>query len=240
MEKKYYAARTNINITEVEADIPIITIKEMEENSKRRVREISEEFKKGFAFIMRHPKSVTFFGSARFKEDDPFYQKARRIAKRIARQGFTVVTGGGPGIMEAGNRGAVEGDHNEHSVGVCIKLPHEQITNPYVTDGIELKYFFSRKVILTFSAEAYVYFPGGFGTMDEFFEILTLVQTGKIEKVPIILVGAEYWNPLNEFIKKTILKKFEAIKEQDLDLYTITDDEDLVLDIIKKAPLRRE
>jgi uncharacterized protein (TIGR00730 family) len=217
-----------------------LTIRELEANSKRRVAEITTEFRRGFSFIKDHPKTVTFFGSARFKEDHPYYKKARRLGKRISELGYAVVTGGGPGIMEAGNRGAHEGDGNEHSLGVCIKLPHEQITNPYVTDGLDFKYFFSRKVILSFSAEAYVYFPGGFGTMDEFFEILTLVQTGKIERVPIVLVGVEYWKPLEDFIKKVLLDKFETISEKDLCLYTITDDEDLVLDIVQKAPLRQE
>jgi uncharacterized protein (TIGR00730 family) len=217
-----------------------LTIQELEENSKRRVAEITTEFRKGFSFIKSHPKSVTFFGSARFDETNPYYQKARSIGKRISELGFAVATGGGPGIMEAGNRGAVEGDGNEHSIGICIRLPHEQITNPYVTDGLDFKYFFSRKVILSFSAEAYVYFPGGFGTMDEFFEILTLVQTGKIEKVPIILVGTEYWKPLEQFIQKVLLEKFHTINEQDLCLYTITDDEDLVIDMVKDAPLRQE
>lgn len=240
MDEKYSNTSRMINVTEVEADIPVLTLREAEENSRRRVSEIAEEFKKGFAFIMHHPKSVTIFGSARFKDTDMYYQKARRIAKRISREGFAVVTGGGPGIMEAGNRGAVEGDGHENSIGICIRLPHEQITNPYVTDGIELKYFFSRKVMLTFSAEAFIYFPGGFGTLDEFFEIITLVQTGKIEHVPIILIGTEFWKPFDMFIRKTLVEKFKTIHEDDIDLYTITDDEDLVLDIVKKAPMRRE
>lgn len=240
MEKKYSHTNKTINITEVEANIPALTLQEAEANSRRRVNEISEEFKKGFSFIMHHPKSVTIFGSARFKEDSMYYQKARRVAKRISKEGFAVVIGGGPGIMEAANRGAVEGDSHEKSIGICIRLPNEQITNPYVTDGIELKYFFSRKVMLTFSAEAFIYFPGGFGTLDEFFEIITLVQTGKIERVPIILVGTDFWHPFDSFIKKTLIEKFKTIREDDVDLYTITDNEDLILDIVKKAPLRRE
>lgn len=217
-----------------------LTVREVEANSRRRVAEISDEFRKGFSFIKNHPKSVTVFGSARFNEKHPYYHKAQRIGKRISELGFAVVTGGGPGIMEAANRGAVESDGNEHSIGICIRLPHEQITNPYVTDGLDFKYFFSRKVILSFSAEAYVYFPGGFGTLDEFFEILVLVQTGKIEHVPIILVGTEYWNPLEDFIKKILLEKFETVSDKNMRLYTITDDEDLIMDIIEKAPLRKE
>lgn len=241
MEDKYSKICKIVNTPEAHNHPPQpLTIQELEANSKRRVAEITTEFRKGFSFIKSHPKSVTFFGSARFDENHPYYQKARRIAKRVSELGFAVVTGGGPGIMEAGNRGAVDGDGNEHSIGVCIRLPHEQITNPYVTDGLDFKYFFSRKVILSFSAEAYVYFPGGFGTMDEFFEILTLVQTGKIERVPIVLVGTDFWGPLEDFIKKTLLEKFHTIHEEDLCLYTITDDEDLVLEIVENAPLRQE
>ena len=240
MSKPIKKAQKIINLPETSVPQKPLTVRQMETNSRRRVAEISEEFRKGFSFIKHHPKSITIFGSARFDEENPYYQKARRIAKRISQLGYAVVTGGGPGIMEAGNRGATEGDGNEHSIGVCIRLPHEQITNPYVTDGLEFKYFFSRKVILSFSAEAYLYFPGGFGTIDEFFEILTLVQTGKIEKVPIVLVGSEYWKPLDQFIQKTLLEKFKTINEKDMDLYVITDDEDLVMDIVEKAPLRQE
>ena len=240
MEKNKREPQKIINVPEAKMANTPLTIKELRTNSKRRVAQISEEFRKGFDFIKSHPKSVTFFGSARFNEDDPYYQKAYRIAKRVSKEGFAVVTGGGPGIMEAGNRGAVDGDGNEHSIGICIRLPREQITNPYVTDGLDFKYFFSRKVILSFSAEAYVYFPGGFGTLDEFFEILTLVQTGKIEPVPIILVGTKFWKPLDKFIRETLLEKINTINETDLNLYTITDSEDLVLDMIKKAPLRQE
>lgn len=233
-----------INLPETKVPIKPLTIQEIEKNSKRRVAEITEEFRKGFAFIKEHPKSVTFFGSARFGEDHPYYKKARQMAKRISDAGFAVVTGGGPGIMEAANRGASDGCGkncgNEYSLGICIKLPHEQITNPYVTDGLEFKYFFSRKVILTFSAEAYVYFPGGFGTIDEFFEIVTLIQTNKIERVPIILVGDNYWKPLDTFIRKTLYENYTTISEKDMELYTITEDEEKILEIIKNAPLRRE
>ena len=142
--------------------------------------------------------------------------------------------------MEAANRGAIDSNKKEHSLGICIKLPNEQITNPYITDSINFKFFFTRKVILTFSAEAYIYFPGGFGTLDEFFEIVTLIQTNKIERVPIVLVGNEYWKPLDEFIKKMLCDKYSTINKEDMDLYTITEDEDEILEIVKKAPLRRE
>jgi len=217
-----------------------LTLIELERNAKRRTEQAKEELIKGFAFINTYQKSVTFFGSARFDENHPSYQKAREIARRISHEGFAVVTGGGPGIMEAANRGALEGDGEKNSLGICIKLPKEQNTNPYVRSSISLNFFFTRKVILTFSAEAYIYFPGGFGTLDEFFEIVTLVQTNKIEKVPIILVGNDYWKPFDEFMKKMLCEKYNVINEDDTDLYVITEDEEEIIEIIKNAPLRRE
>ena len=233
-----------INLPETEVSIKPLTLIELEKNSKRRASQATEELIKGFAFINSHPKSITFFGSARFDEHHPYYKKARAIAKRISDEGFAVVTGGGPGVMEAANRGATDGCGescgNKNSLGICIKLPHEQITNPYVTSSTEFKFFFTRKVILTFSAEAYIYFPGGFGTLDEFFEIVTLIQTNKIERIPIILVGDEYWKPLDKFIRKTLYEKYNTINEKDMDLYTVTEDEDKILEIVKNAPLRRE
>ena len=229
-----------INLPETEIFIKPLTLIELEENSKRRTSQVTEELTKGFAFINSYPKSVTFFGSARFDENHPYYKKAREIAKCISSEGFAVVTGGGPGVMEAANRGAFEGGGEKHSLGICIKLPNEQITNPYVKNCIDFKFFFTRKVILTFSAEAYIYFPGGFGTLDEFFEIVTLIQTNKIERVPIILVGNDYWKSFDEFIKKMLCEKYNTINKKDLDLYTITEDEEEILEIVKKAPLRRE
>jgi uncharacterized protein (TIGR00730 family) len=139
--------------------------------------------------------------------------------------------------MEAGNRGAHEA--GGESLGLTIKLPMEQVTNPFLTEHLDFNYFFSRKVCMTFSAEAFVYFPGGFGTLDELFEILTLVQTGKIPKTPIILFGKKFWKNLDKFIKKNLLKS-EKIDKVDLNLYTITDDINEVLEIIKNAPLRNE
>ena len=180
--------------------------------------------------------SVTFFGSARLREGNPHYDMARRLAARIASElGYAVMTGGGPGIMEAGNRGAKEAGGD--SVGLSIELPNEQGTNQYVTDVEEFHYFFSRKVSMTFSAEAYLYFAGGFGTLDEFFEILTLVQTKKIEPVPIILVGKDFWQGLIEYAQNTLLPA-GTISESDLDLITVTDDEEEILSIIKNAPIR--
>ncbi len=206
--------------------------------TEERIGAISEEFRRGFNFIKNYPRSVTMFGSARLKEGDQYYEKARRLGNRIATEtGYAVITGGGPGIMEAGNRGAFEAGGK--SLGMNIKLPHEQKPNPYLTDFIDFYYFFSRKVVLSYSAEAYLFFPGGAGTMDEFFEIFTLVQTYKIDCcVPLILVGEEFWNPLNSFIRETLQEKFKTIGDKDHNFYSITDDEDMIIQAVKTAPLR--
>ncbi len=213
-----------------------ITAEQIEDEIKNKISTISNEFQNGFNLIKKHPKSVTFFGSARTLEMEADYILARNLAKRIVTElpEYSIITGGSTGIMEAANRGAFEG--GGQSIGLNIKLPHEQKINQYLTDTIEFEYFFTRKVCLSFSAEAYIYFPGGFGTLDELFEILTLVQTKKIDKVPIILFGSDYWNNLNNFIKETLLKS-EKIDELDIDLYKITNNEDEVLDIIKNTPV---
>jgi len=203
-----------------------------------RTSRITKEFIDSFDFIGSYPKSVTFFGSARFKPGTKYYEFARQVANRLCGEGFTVVTGGGPGIMEGANRGAKEACGK--SVGLNIELPNEQTVNQYVTDGLSYHYFFSRKVALAFSAEAYIYFPGGFGTLDEFFEIATLIQTNKIERVPMIMVGSDYWADLQAFIQKTLYKEFGTINETDMQLYTITDDIESIVDIVKNAPLRDE
>lgn len=209
-----------------------------EESDETRVCVINEEFRQAFDFLDQFEKSVTFFGSARIDEANEHYQQARRLGKRIVEEvGCAIVTGGGPGIMEAGNRGAKDG--SGQSVGLTIDLPKEQETNPYVDSELSFYFFFSRKVALTYAAEAYIYFPGGYGTLDEIFEILTLVQTGKIAKVPIILVGTDYWNPLDDFIQKQLLETHNAINFTDTDLYTITDNEDEVLRIVTEAPIRQ-
>lgn len=202
-----------------------------------RVCVVNNEIEQAFSFMKDIPYSVTFFGSARLPKDHPDYQRAKRIAHRIAKEtNYVVVTGGGPGIMQAGNEGATEAGGK--SLGFTIQLPFEQTTNPYVTQSLPFYFFFSRKVAMAYGAEAYIYFAGGFGTMDELFEILTLVQTHKIQKVPIILVGKKFWEPLHDFIQKTLYQEYNVISKIDMDLYTITDDEDLVVDIVKNAPLR--
>lgn len=204
-----------------------------------RMCAVDREFRQGFELIHRYPASVTIFGSTRFTEENPYYQMAQETARRIADElGYAVVTGGGPGIMEAGNRGAVEG--NAPSVGITIRLPFEQRTNEYVEHEASFYYFFSRKVILSYSSEAYIYFPGGFGTLDEFFEILTLVQTKKTEQLPIILMGSEFWKPLDVFIRKELLETYGTISPEDPDLYVITDDIDEVVRMVSQAPVRKK
>lgn len=214
-----------------------ISLREIEDDIEKRINKIEAEFKKGFETIKRHTKSVTFFGSARTLETEADYVLARNLARKIVMElpEYSIITGGSSGIMEAANRGAQEAGGN--SIGLNIDLPKEQGGNQYLTESTNFDYFFVRKVCLSFSAEAFVFFPGGFGTLDELFEILTLVQTQKIEKRPVILFGREFWQKWEFFIKETLVKS-EKIDETDLQLYTITDDENEVLEIIKKTPIR--
>ncbi len=193
------------------------------ETTHKRMKQIHKEFKQTFELLKDHQNTVTFFGSARFDENNEHYKTARRLADMIVRgTGASVVTGGGPGIMEAANRGAA--DEHGVSIGMTIQLPHEQVTNGYVNRSVDFYYFFSRKVALSFAARAYIYFPGGFGTMDELFEILTLKQTHRIKPIPVILVGSEFWNPLDSFIRSVLLEQAKTIDSKDTDLYIITDD----------------
>lgn len=217
---------------------PALSKKEFGKVVNERVEHISHEFKAGFNFMQGLERTVSFFGSTRFTEKDEHYKTARNLAGQLAKYGIGVVTGGGPGIMEAGNRGAFEA--KGFSLGLNIRLNHEQRENPYLNEGMIFNYFFVRKVLLAYAAEAYIFFPGGFGTLDEFFEILTLVQTGKIEPVPIILMGGDYWNELDTFIEKTVYKKHKAIDKDDRKLYLITDDVERVADIVRHAPIRRQ
>ena len=227
------------NESGIDKEIPasgIMTRAQMHESAKKRVDLITKEFRDGFEFLENYPRSVTVFGSSHATEKDLYYQKALSLCRRVATElKYSVITGGGPGIMEAANRGAFEAQGQ--SVGITIKLPHEQATNSYITDKIALTYFFVRKVCLSFSAEAYVFFPGGFGTLDELFEILTLVQARKIESVPLILVGSEYWRLLETFIREELLNR-KMIGPDDISLFTVQDDEDKILEIIKKTPIR--
>jgi uncharacterized protein (TIGR00730 family) len=213
-----------------------ITAEEIKKEIDEHITEISREFKQGFEFLEKYPKSVTIFGSARFTEDSGHYIAAYKLAKRIVEEtGYAVVTGGGPGIMESANKGAF--DAKGQSIGLNIVLPHEQKINPNVTDSMHFNYFFVRKPIMNFSVEVYIFFPGGFGTFDELFGVLTLIQTGKIPKVPVILVGKDYWIPVKELLRNQMLTHHHTINKEDLDLMTITDSIDTIVKIIKKAPV---
>ncbi len=225
-----------VNAPEKELPITPITGDEVHDEINKRLSLIDKEFNKGFEFIKDQAKSVTFFGSARLPEDNEHYKRAQSLAAKIAHLGYSVITGGGPGIMEGANRGAFEA--GGESLGLNIKLPFEQVKNPYLTESVDFYYFFTRKVMMSFSAEAYIFFPGGFGTFDELFEILTLVQTKKIEKVPVILVGNEFWNAVDTLVKQEMLIKNQTIDAEDLNLYTITENEEEILEIIKKVPVR--
>ncbi len=189
------------------------------EEFTRAVR-IGLEFIKGFRALHFVGPCVTVFGSARFKEDHPSYALARDVSARIARLGFTIMTGGGPGIMEAANRGAK--DVGGRSVGCNIQLPMEQKPNPYLDKFVEFHYFFVRKVMLVKYSYAFVVMPGGFGTLDELFEALTLIQTKKIENFPVVLMGVEFWGPMMEFIRERLLAR-GTIGPEDLNLLTVTD-----------------
>lgn len=190
------------------------------------------EFVDGFEILNNIGPCVSIFGSARFKPDHFYYKKAVEVAGRLTEVGFGVITGGGPGIMEAGNKGAKE--KNGVSVGLNINLPFEQHHNPYIDDdkSLEHRYFFIRKVMFVKYAQAFVVMPGGFGTMDELFEVLTLIQTRKITPVPIILFGSSFWSGLKGWIQQTMAEEWSTVNPQDLNLLPITDDVDEVVRII--------
>lgn len=193
---------------------------------------VLSEFVEGFEKLTEQGPSVSIFGSARTKPDHKYYQKAVEIAKLLTENGYGVITGGGPGIMEAGNKGAA--DANGKSVGLNIDLPFEQGSNPYV-DGdknLNFRYFFIRKVMFVKFAQAFVVLPGGFGTMDELFEVITLVQTGKISKVPIILVGTDFWSGMKSWIQEVLLEREGNISPKDLDLIPVVDEAEEVIAII--------
>lgn len=207
-----------------------------EKNIEEHLTRIAAEFREGFQLLHKYPRSVTIFGSSQARPESQIHRKAEELAKRIVRElGYAVITGGGPGIMSAANKGAREGGGN--SVGLAITLPHEQEGNGFTTDSMTFRYFFSRKVMLGFASEAYVFFPGGFGTFDEFFNILTLVQTEKIPSVPIILYDTKFWNRLLEFMRDEMLARFQSVDSRDLSLFEITDSFDRILEIVKTAPV---
>jgi uncharacterized protein (TIGR00730 family) len=185
---------------------------------------VMAEFVDGFEKLNSIGPCVSIFGSARTKPDHPYYKKAIDIGRRFTEEGYGIITGGGPGIMEAGNKGARL--YGGTSVGLNISLPHEQHHNPYIDEdkSLDHRYFFVRKVMFVKYAQAFIVLPGGFGTMDELFEVLTLIQTGKVTRVPIVLVGTTFWDGLRDWIKNIMLEQEHTISAKDLDLFLITDD----------------
>lgn len=209
---------------------------ELQTQIKMRVARIDREFLSAFEFISGFPRSVSFFGSSRARETSEHYLQARRLASKIVTElGYTVITGGSAGIMEAANRGAFEA--GGESVGLNIRLPKDQGRNRYTTASTDFSYFFVRKLALSYAAEAYIFFPGGFGTLDEFFEIVTLIQTRKIRRVPVFLVGKDYWEPLHAFMRENMYEIHQAISKGDFDLYKIVDSDDEVIAAIRGVPV---
>jgi hypothetical protein len=208
-----------------------------ENNEETKLCMIQEEFRQGIEVIQDLTPSVTFYGSARLTEDHPDYQKAQSLAYRIAKElGYNILSGGGGGIMEAVSRGGFEGGGK--AVGLTIRLPHEQVTNKYVTNEIPFYFFFARQVALSYATEVCIFCAGGFGTLDELFEMLTLQQTEKIGRIPVILFGTEFWTPLQKLIDEVLVDKYKTVSQSETKLYTITDDEDEILQIISKSRLR--
>lgn len=208
------------------------------ENINWRIFRIMAEFVEGFEFLSKLRHEVTFFGSARAIVGSKAYEVARELGAMLAREGFTVVTGGGPGIMEAANRGAYEA--GGESVGLDIALPMEQRQNQYVKHSMGFNYFFTRKVMLSASAQAYVFFPGGFGTMDELFEIVTLVQTNKMSRsVPILVVGKAFWEPLLDWMKDRMWDDERYIDKEDLKIFQIVDTAEEAIRIIRTTKERK-
>ena len=190
-----------------------------------RVLRIMGEFVDGFDVLARVGLAVTVFGSARVEQDSPYYAAAREVGAGIAKRGFAVITGGGPGIMEAANRGANEA--GGLSIGCNIELPHEQSPNPYANLSIDFRYFFVRKTMFVKYSEAFVVFPGGFGTMDELFESLTLIQTAKVKRFPVVLYGSDYWGGLLDWIRDTLAVE-GMVSQDDLALVQVVDSTDEV------------
>ena len=195
-----------------------------------RVFRIMAEFVEGFEELAQVGKAVSIFGSARTDPQDPYYKKARETTKLLAEAGYAIITGAGPGIMEAANRGAKDG--GGLSIGLNIEIPTEQQTNSYVEKLLSFRYFFCRKVMFVKYAHAFVIFPGGFGTVDEFFESITLIQTQRASRFPVILVGGDYWNGLIHWMKETVLQA-NNISQGDVDIFQVIDDPREIVSAVK-------
>ncbi|MDY7010754.1 MAG: TIGR00730 family Rossman fold protein [Planctomycetota bacterium] len=198
-----------------------------------RVFRIMSEFVEGFEEMSRVGPAVSVFGSARTQAGNRYYEQARKLGAMLARRGFAVITGGGPGIMEAANRGAYE--VGGKSVGLNISLPHEQMANPYTNIEMDFRYFFARKVMFIKYACAFVCFPGGFGTMDEFFESMTLIQTEKVDPFPVVLFGKAFWGKLAGWMDNVLLRRHHAISPGDMNLFMMTDSLREAIGVIEKG-----
>jgi uncharacterized protein (TIGR00730 family) len=225
-----HLAGSRMAMTEDEALLQRPVRPDFLESDPWRSLRILAEFVEGFDALAEVGPAVSVFGSARIKSNDRSYRQARTLGRLLAKAGYAVITGGGPGIMEAANRGCQEG--GGLSIGCNIELPKEQGLNPYVDLGIEFRYFFARKVMFVKYADAFVIFPGGYGTLDELFEALTLIQTRKVQDFPVILMGSEYWGGMIDWIRATLLAE-AAINPEDVDLLRLTDDPEEAIRIIK-------
>lgn len=206
--------------------------------SSRRLIKIMNEFVNGYKFIRHYKKAVSIFGSARNSLDKGVYKDAHKLGYELAKAGFAVITGGGPGIMQAANEGALK--FGGESVGLNIQLPSEQRINPYVNESTSFHYFFTRKVMLASVSQVYIFFPGGFGTMDELFEMLTLIQTKKVAPIKVILVNKKFWTPLMSWFEKTIYSHNHAISKSDLNLFHVVKDANEAMALVTKMMKKKE
>lgn len=209
----------------------LLVRKRLIDSAEGRLVGVTEEFSKAFDILEKHERTVSVFGSARVLPSTSIYQDAVKLTSTLANKGYAIVTGGGGGIMEAANKGAY--DAGKPSIGFNIQLPTEQVLNEYTTEHYSFEHFFGRKVALTLNANAYVYFPGGFGTLDELFEILTLQQTSIIPKVPTIFYDSKFWQPIAHVIDQTLNNEYRTIHPEDTKLYTITDSLDEAVQLIE-------
>lgn len=205
------------NIVDQELEV----LKQLEKDDIERAKAYTNDLLGGLKIVRTYPQGVTIFGSARLSQDNKYCKKARELGQLLAQNGHAVITGGGPGIMEAANQGAFE--YGGRSIGLNITLRHEQFPNPYLTDTLQFQYFFARKVMLAMSSKVYVMFPGGLGTLDELSEIIILMQEGKMPKMPVFFYGKSFWRPLDKFIEKKMLP-LGLVSKRDLKIYKITDD----------------
>jgi len=202
-----------------------------------RLVTVVEEFERAFDILSKYDKTVTVFGSARLPAEHPVCRQADAVGWELANQGYAIVTGGGGGVMEAANRGAFEAGGT--SIGFNIHLPMEQKLNEYTTESYRFEHFFGRKVAMTLDASAYIFAGGGFGTFDELYEVITLIQTGTVPQVPVVLLGKDFWTPLDQMIHDTLADKYHTIEPEDRSLYIITDDIQHVTDRVNESSLER-